>query len=634
MKNRWNLIEPNRQFPAARTRDAVERDRRSAGSAAPFTLLAMAVAVALTARPHVAHAAEPGEWPVQEARAPALKGLIVVSRDLTKATSAAADMPPPASATGDACAGASASPAPAADPAQPKELDGATLREDLKRTGPISIGPGVPVDDQAELKALLEPTLGTTIGPDLVKSITQKTVAYLNQHSGTLVDVYFPPQNSPDGYLVLVVAPARLGKVVAKGQQHTDGQDLACHIQLRRGDLVNTKVIADDLAFLNRNPWRRTDVAFAPGSAPGETDVVLTTADQRPVRVYAGLSNAGTRLTGLGRYTVGFNWGSPFGLFDHQFDFSYTQADSARRFNQESVGYTLPLANHDTIALRGSLSHTDVPLEDGQFESRGRNAILSVEWSHPLGINPLDPFGTYPELYAGLEYKRIGNTLAFGEVPISNAVPEVFQGYVGYRGGWSDRWGHNDIDGRFTYSPGNLFGWNNDETFDASRPGSRSRYARANLTYDRYIGLPRQWQFHARVAGQFTNQPLIASEQFDVSGSSAVRGYYEDTLVTDRGVVLNLEVQTPYVRVPLGTTEGIAQGVVFADLGRGWHKSEMTDADLRKIGTTFNLASVGVGARFNVNPYVTLRADVGWRLSALDGSRGGAMAHVSAVIAY
>jgi hemolysin activation/secretion protein len=497
----------------------------------------------------------------------------------------------------------------------------------------VAIEAGAAVANEVEFRAILTPFLAAKLDEALLGKIVQRVVAYTNEHSSLLVDVYFPRQEIADGYLVLVVAPAKVGKVIAKGQQHVEGRELSCRIRLRHGDPVDTRVVADDLAFLNRNPWRRTDVAFTPGAAEGETDVVLTTTDQLPVRVYAATSNGGTRPTGLGRYTVGVNVGNPFNNFDHRLDFSYTQAQSADAFNQATLAYTLPLRNRDTLTGNLSVSQTHAVLEDGLFDARGTNTMASVEWSRPLGIDTVSPEGRYPELYAGVEYKRIGSTLAFGETSLSNVVPEVLQGYLGYRSGWSDAWGRNDIDGRFTYSPGGLVGSNNDEIFEKSRPGARAQYQRLNLSYDRYVALPRQMQFHGRVSAQYSNQTLLASEQFGLSGSSGVRGYYEDTLIADRGIVLNLELQAPYVQVPIGASTGLLQGLVFVDGGRAWRKTEALNADLGKTGTVFDLASFGIGARFNLNPTITLRADLGWRTTGLQGTRG-MLAHVFALVAY
>ncbi|WP_454867160.1 ShlB/FhaC/HecB family hemolysin secretion/activation protein [Pseudomonas lini] len=555
---------------------------------------------------------------------------MIASRDITQPASLAPTRP--AKAEDALCVDTLPTEAKAQPQALYDESAVSIYLDALKSTGAISLEAGVPVSDTEAMREMLKPYLGRPIDQALLGGMTRSVVSYLDTHSGGLNDVYFPAQKTADGYVVLVIAPARVGRVIAKGQRFTDAQALTCRIRQRHGERVDTRVVADDLAYLNRNPWRRTDVAFAPGQMPGETDLILNTNDVRPVRTYATVDNGGTRIIGLGRYGVGLNWGNPFGQFDHRLDLSYVQAQNSDVYQQGTLAYAMPLRNRDLLSSYVSVSRTHVSLEDGLFDFRGDNTLVGLEWSRLLGIDTQSWPGAYPEFYSGIEYKRIGSSLAFGEVPLSEAVPEILQFYAGYRSGWSDAWGHNDFDGRMTYSPGNLLGHNDDETFEQSRPGAPSEYARLNFSYDRYIALPRQWQFHTRLKGQYATQPLLSAEEFAVSGAAQVRGYYEDTLITDSGLVLNLELQTPYIPVPIGPYQGLLQGLIFSDFGRGWSEDRITNSDLDRTARVFNLASQGIGARFNLNPTLTLRADLGWRTSGLS-ARGEAIGSFSLMIA-
>jgi len=621
-----------RRDKSRRRKAGVSHGGPSVPGAFPRRLSVLLITAALTAAGAPVFAESAPARPAPAAQA-ALKGILIASRDITRPSAVKQDSPP--AATDSLCVHAADAAVSPELPPLPDAGAVAAYHRTLLEQGPIAVEAGSPVEHQPELIAQLQPMLGKSVDGALLKQLTEQTIAYVNAHSKGLNDVYLPPQTAADGVLVLVIAPATVGQVIAKGQQFVTAHDLTCRIRQRHGERVDTGVIADDLAYLNRNPWRRTDVAFTPGKMPGETDIVLNTTDQRPLRGFVGYDNAGTRLTGLARYRAGFNWGNPFGNFDHRLDFNYSQAANVDRYAQATLSYAMPLAfaHRDALSAYVSWSRTHVPLEGGLFDSRGINYLAGIEWSHPLGIDPASPAGNYPEVYGGLEYKRIGSTLAFGEIPISDVVPVVFQGYVGYRGGWSDSWGHNDLDGRLTYSPGHVLSGNTDEIFNQSRPGAPSRYARVNLTYDRYVSLPAKWQFHLQLSGQYTNQPLLSSEQLSMTGASRVRGYYEDTLIADRGVVANFELQTPYMQVPVGGTAGLLQGLAFFDVGRAWNKTPVMNADLRRTGTVFGVASYGIGARFNLNPYLTLRSDLGWRASAIDGKRG-MLADVSVTLAY
>jgi hemolysin activation/secretion protein len=78
-----------------------------------------------------------------------------------------------------------------------------------------------------------------------------------------------------------------------------------------------------------------------------------------------------------------------------------------------------------------------------------------------------------------------------------------------------------------------------------------------------------QNQLVLRVAGQYTDQPLLALEQISVGGFESVRGYLENQLVRDRGIVSSLEFRLPVLYNKAGA--GIVQLAPFFDFGGAWN---------------------------------------------------------------
>ena len=70
--------------------------------------------------------------------------------------------------------------------------------------------------------------------------------------------------------------------------------------------------ILHDLNWLNKSPYRKVDLIYAPGFNFGETDLILRTLESNPTFFYLGYEDSGTDLLGTDRLIFGANWGDAF----------------------------------------------------------------------------------------------------------------------------------------------------------------------------------------------------------------------------------------------------------------------------------------------------------------------------------
>jgi hemolysin activation/secretion protein len=111
---------------------------------------------------------------------------------------------------------------------------------------------------------------------------------------------------------------------------------------------------------------------------------------------------------------------------------------------------------------------------------------------------------------------------------------------------------------------------------------------------------------------QLANQALLSSEQFGIGGFGSVRGYRQDRLLTDNGVLASAEVRLPIARLP--EWQSTLQIVPFMDFGTGWN-SAGRDPDPN------TLAAVGAGLQWQTSDTFTARLDVG--IPIIDAGPGG-----------
>ncbi|MHA7839721.1 MAG: ShlB/FhaC/HecB family hemolysin secretion/activation protein, partial [bacterium] len=103
-----------------------------------------------------------------------------------------------------------------------------------------------------------------------------------------------------------------------------------------------------------------------------------------------------------------------------------------------------------------------------------------------------------------------------------------------------------------------------------------------------------------RVDAQLANDTLFGLERFSLGGSNSVRGYRENAIVRDNGVVVGTEIRVP-VEQPWHWLD--AELVAFADAGHGWN-----DRDRNSGPSTL----VGIGGGIDLRFWKDVRLQVMW----------------------
>lgn len=120
-------------------------------------------------------------------------------------------------------------------------------------------------------------------------------------------------------------------------------------------------------------------------------------------------------------------------------------------------------------------------------------------------------------------------------------------------------------------------------------------------------------QLLTRFETQLASDPLLPLEQFAIGGRYTVRGYRENTLVQDNGLVGSIELRLPVYRQ--FSPEILFELVPFIDVGRSWNESRSTAlaSDQRQT-----IASVGIGGRWTVSRWGFAELYWGHQLDKVD----------------
>ncbi|MDJ0847307.1 MAG: ShlB/FhaC/HecB family hemolysin secretion/activation protein [Myxococcota bacterium] len=121
-------------------------------------------------------------------------------------------------------------------------------------------------------------------------------------------------------------------------------------------------------------------------------------------------------------------------------------------------------------------------------------------------------------------------------------------------------------------------------------------------------------QIVARADLQLADRPLLAMEQLAIGGHDSVRGYRENQIVGDSGVIGSVELRVPVWLRSEG--QPILELAPFFDAARSWSHDRIDL--LGNPATTFgsvNLFSVGIGARMAITEQIRAQVYWGYRLN-------------------
>lgn len=430
------------------------------------------------------------------------------------------------------------------------------------------------------------------------------------------VSVGLPPQriDQGTGEVRLQVLQGVVERLKVTGAQHflpsTIRQGLP---SLAPGQVPQFSEVQQELGQLAAlAPDRRITPLLAAGSNPGTLDVELKVEDTRPLHGALELNSKQSQNTERGRLEAAVSYDN---LFQRQHSIAANWFVSPREPSQSNVLsllYSAPLGGPgDRLSLAYTYSDSDTPTPLGGL-TVSRGDTWRLRWrdqldtagrlSHALswGITLRDlqdsnvDVGGFSVESPSLRYPTFNVDY---ELSLSGSKPGRETRFGVSLGVSLSKLSARAVD---------CFGTPKDQ-FACKRDGAPSRFQVLSLSAEfrePLGGNANGWLALLRLQGQYTDTPLVSSEQVVYGGFDSVRGYYEGEQPGDAGAALRAELWTP--RWQPATTTSL-RALAFVDQA-SLHKLSALPGE----ATSVRLGSVGFG----------LRLDSGFGLSAnLDWAR-------------
>jgi hemolysin activation/secretion protein len=436
------------------------------------------------------------------------------------------------------------------------------------------------------------------------------TLFYVNHgfiNSGALL----PDQDPKDGVIQLQVVEGKLTSVEITGNHWFQRWWLRNEMRQAAGNPLNFNHLKEGMQVLRENPTiAQVNAELQPGGAPGEGVLKMEVKDAQPFRASVEVNNyrppsvgssiaeahiSDLNLTGNNDpllLTYGIATSTPSGAQLSDFDnaaidyrFPVSPWRTTMEIGADKNNSGILAAPFNQLDIVSKLTEYHVALHQPVFENPRRSLILSFQVDSRRSETFLfgQPFTLSPGANNGVE---------------DVFVPRFIQEFV-------DRSQVHVLSFRSQFSYGIGAGR---ATINTAPPDGHFFDWLGQAQYIRRIGDSDSLVI-ARLSGQIADRPLLSLEQLELGGISSVRGYLENQVLTDNGILASVEVRVPVWEDK--DKNSLVSLAPFTDLGVGWDNVEV-GTPAAAAGTTSGLGrqgvvmpSVGIGLLVNPVKYVS-----------------------------
>jgi hemolysin activation/secretion protein len=393
-----------------------------------------------------------------------------------------------------------------------------------------------------------------------------------------------PDQSIADGVVSYQIIEGRLSGIEVTGNRWFRSSYLQKRFYLDAGPPLNVNALQNRLQLFLEDPRiQRLNADLKPGVTRGEGILDVRVEERTPYRILSEYNNYQSPSVGENRGLVTLEHDNLTG----NGDMLMAQYGRSRGLNPLlDFKYSLPFTAYDTTISteyrKNTLSVVEQPFQE--LDIKSKSDIYTLTLRQPV----------YRTLNSELDLELIGERLWLQ----TSLLGEDFSLEPGAHHGRSvvaalrtaQQFVYRSQDQVIAARSRVSFGLNAlGATINKNGlPDGIFTAWLGEFQWVRRLGLLDMYSIF-RSSFQLSDAPLLSLEQISVGGRYSVRGYRENTLLRDQGILTSLETRLPVVRDTFFADYlELAQ---FFDFGRGWNRNRPT-IDPKQI------YSVGAGLRW------------------------------------
>ena len=389
--------------------------------------------------------------------------------------------------------------------------------------------------NKEELTRILEEGMGEQKTMAQLRKTVDALTVYCRTHGYPAAAVYIPPQDSPDGIVVLRVLPGRYDEIALENNSRLkDSVARGIIAGLKPDDIITTEKLETALYSVSDATGTRAVGVLSPGTAFGTSKLTVRIEDSKASNTVFYLENYGSPSTGRYRYGLQETFYNPSGTGDKVNAGVLISNGNLRNFyaNYETV------VGHGGSTLGAGLSRMNYEVggELSAIGAEGRSLTFTI-----FGQTPLYHLTNRSLLVRyGYNYRNLTDDITKFELEGKKHTHSIYAGLVGmqnFAGGTTLNYNTNLTVGKLSYDSeysrflGRL-GRTHEGTFAKIEAEATAVQRLGNMT-----------DFLVKVSGQKASRNLDSSEQFYLGGPNGVRAYAQGEGSGDEGLLTTAELR-------------------------------------------------------------------------------------------
>lgn len=398
------------------------------------------------------------------------------------------------------------------------------------------------------------------------------------------------PQDLSSGIANITVFEGQITSVRVEGERADLVRPLVS--DLNNASLVRLADIDARLTRVREIPGLKVTSQVRPNpDDPREHELVLQTEFDED-RIFAGLNNWGWERTGPLQAYTNYVRNSLFLDGDQASLSLFTTPENPSEFTQLAGGYTYAFTRGDRLRTGLSLSLSEAGYDPDDQGQGGESIGYWTRYERPLKLRRSQSVW----FIAGFDIQHQENDWITG----GGYRDELRVVRLGLRGVKTD----DAISTRYSVKVSSgldIFGASGKSAMNRSRFDADAEFLKIDASLSHYRDIGRYFGVYADISGQFSNEPLLVSEEFSVGGPDLGRAYRYGELTGDRGLGGQIEFRAGFD--PESEVISFLQGYTFYDIAAVWNAApagwEQED-----------LSSAGLGMRVSLLDSVSARLEM------------------------